>query len=125
MDNLTPTERARRSGFQMNLMARGRLMTTDGEPPSQMLAMVQDAMQLADEIKPAKLKKSVYSVVTILAGTATDPRAIGNFTEVKTGKTYKVIYYDETAGDRVTWKFHCEAQRENYEAAQQAAGPTF
>ncbi|HEY1790678.1 MAG TPA: hypothetical protein VGJ73_21195 [Verrucomicrobiae bacterium] len=124
IENFTPSEKARREGFRRNLMARGRMVSMDCSDIT-IQAIVQDAQQLTDENRPAKQKKSVYAVVTILSGIVPDPRDVGCFTEVKTGKEYKVLWYDETTGDRVTWKFQCEAQRENYEADQQQNAPGF
>ena len=114
---LTESEKMRLTGFKANLRVRGRAFSTDST--ESVLALVEDIPILADSDKPMQAKLPVYVNIACLAGALKDPRAIGTFTEVETTKVYTVIKYNETASDRVTWKFLCEAQREDHAADEE------
>jgi hypothetical protein len=107
----TISELARVAGFNANLAVRGRMMTTDTDEMVKVL--VQNAVPLPDANKPAQAKKPVYAIITCLAGALKDPRAVGNFIEgtAPDTTTHNVLCYDETSGDRVTWRFEVETQR--------------
>jgi hypothetical protein len=107
----TISEQARLAGFIANLAIRGRAMTTDtGETVK---VLVQNAVPLPELDKPARTEKMVYAIITCLAGALKDPRAVGNFIEgtAPNTTTHNVLCYDETSGDRVTWKFEVGTQR--------------
>ena len=79
------------------------------------VAIVADEPLLMDEINVAQTQKTLYSTVSAPTGSVSNPRAVTGFTET-TGdfRTYSVIRFDESAADGVTWKWFCEALRQNF-----------
>jgi hypothetical protein len=112
----TIAQNMRVAGFKANLRVRGRCM--DADTGETVTVLVQDAPVLSDPDKPAQKKKPVYAQIFALAaafgGTIKDPRAVETFTQKDTGQVFTVFSYDETTGDAVTWKWFCEAQREDF-----------
>ena len=106
----TPVELGRVAGFNANLATRGRMMTTNtGET---ITVLVQNGAMLPDPNKPAQEELPVYAVITCLAGALANPREVTVFTEGN--QTHKVMSYNESSGDRVTWKFEVESQRQTF-----------
>jgi hypothetical protein len=115
---MTIAQNMRIAGIKASLRVRGRCMVADtGETAT---VLVQDAPMLQDPDKPAQKKKPVYAQIFALAasggGTIKDPRAVQTFKEKVTGQVFSVFTFDETTGDQVTWKWFCEAQREDFSA---------
>lgn len=114
----TPAQRCRRIGFLANLTARGRAMRTDAGPL--VICLVDDQPMLSDPTESARAEFPVYVNIIALSGSIKSPRDVRTFTEVRTGKLFTVLEYRETAGDAVTWKWFCEAQREIFNPTPQA-----
>ena len=110
IQNPTPVQAARAFGFQANLRARGRAMTTD--QGDTLTAIVQDLQPLPDLEHTAQAKKTIYVQIHAAANAVANPRAVQTFTEAG-GRNYAVIRYDETVADAVTWSWFCEAQRQD------------
>lgn len=110
----TIAQAARIRGFKANLLIRGRRVTTDSldeqNKPQVLTVLIKDEPTMADPDKPAQAKQPVYTTLTALAGSVTDPRAVQKFTE-EDGRLYRVLRYEETVADLVTWKWYCESQR--------------
>lgn len=115
----TIAQKARLSGAKASLRVRGRdIKLSSGnqkDDESELKALIDDAPQMMDPDRPAQARNPVYTFVSVLAQSLQDPTALTSVVEVNTEKTYKVLEFLETAGDRIWWKFRCEAQREVYE----------
>jgi hypothetical protein len=111
---MTITQLLRIQGFQRNLAARGRLVRTSAS--EKLKVLVADIPELADPAPAAQVAVCVYTNITALRSDVTDPRVITTFTEINDdgsdGRQHQVIRYLETAGDLVTAKWECEAQKE-------------
>lgn len=112
-------QKARLAGFKASLRVRGRLAVVtssdEGDNEQQITLMVDDMPVIADpDGRAAQAETPVYSTVACLAGSLDNPRAVTRFTEDATGKVYNVIRFVETAGDRISWKWDCEAQRDEF-----------
>jgi hypothetical protein len=106
---MTIAESARLKGFAAHLLIRGRPVTTNaGES---LTVIVEDVSALLDPDQPAQSQLPVYTQVTAAAGAVTDPRAVNKFTEAD-GRWHKVLTFNETRGNLVTWQWKCEAQRQ-------------
>ena len=115
----TAAQRARLAGFKANLRTRGRVATVASlnakDNGSEMKLLIDDIPMMADFDRPAQQQKPIYSIVSCLAETLADPRSVTAFTEQSTNRDYKVLEYLETAGDRISWRWRCEAVREQSE----------
>lgn len=115
---MTPTQQARILGFKAQLAQRGRAAFTDtananGDPET-VTIIVEDQAVLPDPDKPLQMETPVYVRVHCLAGAVKNPRKVGHFyegTPVLKGRAYKVLEYQESASDAVSWKWLCEAER--------------
>ncbi|MEI8289576.1 MAG: hypothetical protein WCH99_08880 [Verrucomicrobiota bacterium] len=109
-------QKARLAGFKANLRVRGRICaitsTNEDDNEQDVTLLIDDAPMMQDSDRPAQAENPVYVVVSSLAGALTDPRSVTAF--VEDGKSYRVLEYLETAGDRIAWKWKCEAQRETF-----------
>jgi hypothetical protein len=118
----TITEQCRTKGFLANIAKRGRVMVTDtGETVA---VLVENATAIPDENKPVQAKHPVYAVITCLAGALKNPRAVQEFIEgaAPNTTTHNVLSYNETSGDRVTWKFEVESQRQTFDGTTNTGG---
>jgi hypothetical protein len=118
---LTMSEKLRLAGFKTSLRTRGRALSADtGESVT---GIIHEEPVLPDIEHTAQAEKTIYATVTTIASTVKDPQfsSVANPRTVKTftesGKEYFVIRFEETSADRLTWKWFCEAQRENFNPA--------
>lgn len=115
-------QKARAAGFKQNLRVRGRVVTlvSDNEDDNEhdITVLIDDIPMMADPDRVAMAMLPVYVSVSCLAGSVEDPRSVQAFSEG--GKDYKVIEFLETAGDRIAWKWKCEAQRDAFPAEPEA-----
>jgi len=111
-------QKARLAGAKATLRSRGRIvkLSSNNEEDDEVetTATVDDLPGASEPSRPAQQQSPVYTVLSCLAGGFEDPRSIVNFYEVKAGRNHKVIEFIETAGDRIWWKWRCEAQREQF-----------
>lgn len=112
----SPAQKARLAGFKANLRVRGRICSVNSnnedDNEQSITLLIDDAPMMQDPDRPAQAENPVYVGLTCLAGSLSDPRSVTAFVEGE--KTYKVLEFLETAGDRVAWKWKCEAQRDSY-----------
>lgn len=109
IEAITPVEKHRLKAFKETLRQRGRAMTTsDGD---KLTAVPHDQPLLTDTDHTAQAKLPVYTMIHALAGSVTNPRTLTTFTDLKSGRNYDVIRYEESAADNISWKWFCEAQR--------------
>lgn len=108
---MSPAQQMRKAGVLANLRVRGRLAITNTDETLKIL--VDDRQPLDDPTSEAKRMGAVFAAVTIAAGAVKQPREVETFKETESGRVYSVISFDENAADGVTWKFTCEAHREN------------
>jgi hypothetical protein len=122
---LSLSETLRLKGVKSSLRTRGRAMiASNGETVT---GIVHEEPTLPDVEHTAQAEKTIYASITTIAGTLNDPqfssvkdpRAVTQFQEIG-GKTYFVIRFEESSADRLTWKWFCEAQRENFTPAPSA-----
>lgn len=114
----TAAQRARLAGFRANLRVRGRIATVasqnEEDDGSEIALLVEDIPIMMDPDRPAQAQNPVYVIVASLAGSVDDPRSVTTFTEVATGKVRNVLEFLESDGDRIGWRWKCEAQREEF-----------
>lgn len=115
----TAAQKARSAGFKANLRVRGRLakVVSENEDDNeiQVTLLIEDAPMMTDPDRPAQAENPVYATVSCLCGSVEDPRSVTSFTEVNAARDYKVLEFMEAAGDRISWKWKCEAQRERFQ----------
>lgn len=111
-------QKARLAGFKTNLRVRGRIgkITSENEDDNdeQITLLIDDSPMMQDPDRPAQAQTPVYTIVSCLVGSIEDPRSVTTFTEVNAAKDYRVLEFMETAGDRISWKWKCEAQRDQF-----------
>lgn len=112
----TIVEQERMRGFQSNLYYRGRAVTADtlavNGKPEAFTVMVQDQPEIADPDKPLQAQRPVFTRLAAMVGCVKDPRAMQRITETASGRIHKVLRFEETSGDLVSWVWTCEAQRQ-------------
>ncbi len=111
-------QKARLAGFKTNLRVRGRIGTVASQNKdddgAEITLLIDDIPQMQDNDRPAQAQTPVYVAVSCLAGAIEDPRSVTAFTEVNAAKVYTVLEFMESAGDRIGWKWRCEAHRDGY-----------
>lgn len=116
---MTPAQLARQKGFEANLRIRGRCAFTDtansnGDPET-LTILVEEAPIIPDPSEPVLQKESkVFTTIHAFAGSVKEPRNVGFFfegTPKLKGRFYKVLEYQESASDAVTWRWACESER--------------
>ena len=111
-------QKARLAGFKANLRVRGRIASVaslnEDDNEQEITTLIDDIPVMQDPDRPAQAENPVYVSVSCLARAIEDPRSVTTFTETATAKSYKVLEFMETAGDRIGWKWKCEAQRDIY-----------
>jgi len=109
-------QKARLAGAKASLRVRGRIVklssSNEDDDGEEITALIDDAPIMVDPDSTSKAQTPVYTTLACLASRFDDPRAVTLFTEVATGKAYTVLEFKETAGDRIWWKWFCEAQRD-------------
>ncbi len=106
---MTPASKSRQRAFSSALKVRGRLLAaSSGET---IKGIIHEEPTLPDPFAAVQQAKPVYSSVSIEAGAVADPHSLVSLTEAASKRTHKVLRFDESASDEVTWKFFCESTR--------------
>ncbi len=106
---LTTGQEARLVGIMALLDTDGRKITPDNG--NEFVGLIEDEQLLMEPVEQARANLPVYVKVTALKGAVPNPRALQQMTEAEYG-TMKVLKYEETRGDVLTWSWRCEAQRQ-------------
>lgn len=111
-------QKARLSGAKASLRVRGRIVkvasNNEDDNDAELTALIDDMAMMSDPDRPAQAQNPVYTTIACLAGSVDDPRAVVSFVESKSEKAYAALEFLETAGDRIWWKWRCEAQRDAF-----------